>query len=89
MSNKLKRKLDYHYRYFDYSQISPDPLEFPHHYKDQRDIEISAFVSSVFAYGNMKQILSTLEKIHSTMKTSPFEFRINYNFEKALRVFKA
>ena len=26
--NTLKKK-DHHYKYFDYSQISPDPLEFP------------------------------------------------------------
>jgi len=87
MTNKLKRKLDYHYHYFDYSQISPDPLEFPHRYEDKRDIEISAFVSSVFAYGNIKQIISVLEKIHSIMKPCPFEFVSNYSYEKGIKIF--
>ena len=33
-----------YYKYFAFSQISPDPLEFPHRYKNYHDIEISAFV---------------------------------------------
>lgn len=87
MSANLKRKLDYHYRYFDFSQISPDPLEFPHRFKDKRDIEISAFISSVFAYGNIKQIMSVLEKIHSIMQSSPYEFVSNYNYKEGLEIF--
>jgi uncharacterized protein (TIGR02757 family) len=63
-------------------------LEFPHRYKDKRDIEISAFLSSVFAYGNMKQIISTLEKIHSVMKPSPIEFIGNYDYKEGLKIFK-
>ena len=63
----LKKRLDYHYRYFDFDKISPDPLEFPHRYENKYDIEISAFISSIFAYGNVKQIISVLEKIHKVM----------------------
>lgn len=75
----LKHKLDYHYRYFDFSQISPDPLEFPHRFSNDYDIEISAFIASVFAYGNVKQIISTLEKLHGTMGKSPYDFVKNYS----------
>lgn len=82
MKKNLKRKLDYHYRYFDYSQISPDPLEFLHRYTDPRDIEIAGIISSVFAYGNMKQIITTLDKIHLIMKSKPFEFVTKFDLEK-------
>jgi len=77
--NTLKKKLNYHYKYFDASQIHPDPLEFPHNYTNWYDIEISSFISSVFAYGNVKQIIKTLDKIHSVMDKSPYEFVSNYS----------
>ncbi len=43
----LKQKLDYHYKAFDQSQISPDPLQFLHLYKDKKDIEVMGFIASV------------------------------------------
>lgn len=83
----LKKKLEHHYKYFDFSQISPDPLEFPHRFKNYYDIEISAFVSSVFAYGNVKQINNTLEKIHFLMNNQPYQFVKNYSYADGLKLF--
>ncbi len=74
---KLKDKLERHYRFFDKSQISPDPLEFPHRYRKEKDIEISAFVSALFAFGNIKQIIKTLEKIHALFGKGPYDFILN------------
>lgn len=82
--NNLKRKLEYHYKNFDSSNIYPDPVVFPHKYKLESDIEISAFISSIFAYGNMTQILSSLEKIHNVIGQNPTSFFHNVN-EKDLR----
>lgn len=79
MKNNLKSKLDYHYKYFDKSKISPDPLEFLHRYKDYHDIEIAGIVSSVFAYGNITQIINTIERLHVLMKHQPYKFILNYN----------
>ncbi|HET55053.1 MAG TPA: TIGR02757 family protein [Ignavibacteria bacterium] len=84
----LKQKLDYHYKYFDYSQISPDPLEFLHRYTDYYDIEISGLLSSVFAYGNVRQINSTLNKLHTIMEGKPYEFVQNYNPKKDDKLFR-
>ena len=84
----LKKKLNYHYKYFDFSQLSPDPLEFPHKFNNPHDIEISAFISSVFAYGNVMQINNSLEKIHSLMKMKPYDFVMKYNYEKCADKFK-
>ena len=84
----LKQKLDYHYKYFDISQISPDPLEFLHRYDNYYDIEISGLLSSVFAYGNVKQIISTLEKLHKIMNGKPYEFVQKYNHKKDAKLFK-
>ncbi|OGV16170.1 MAG: TIGR02757 family protein, partial [Ignavibacteria bacterium RIFOXYA2_FULL_37_17] len=85
----LKKKLDRHYKYFDSSQISPDPLEFPRRYKNFYDAEISAFISSLFAYGNVKQIINSLEKIHELMDNQPYKFVTDYSFEKGMKIFSS
>ncbi|HOI29960.1 MAG TPA: TIGR02757 family protein [Melioribacteraceae bacterium] len=80
MKNRgLKEKLDFYYELFDRSRISPDPLEFPHRYNNPSDIEISGLISSVFAYGNIKQIISILEKLNAIMSGSPYSFVLNYD----------
>lgn len=61
--------------------IADDPVQFPHLYSDKRDIEISALVSSWAAYGNRKQILITLRKLHDEFSGSPFEYISQRKFE--------
>jgi len=73
----LKEKLEYHYKAFNFTQIEPDPLQFPHIYKDEKDIEVMAFISSVFAYGTVAQIINTLNKIVGIMNNQPHKFIIN------------
>ncbi len=75
----LKQKLEYHYLAFDKSQISPDPLQFLHIYGDEKDIEIAGFISSVFAYGNVRQIINTLDKIFKAAGKSPYQFAADFN----------
>jgi len=86
-NSSLKSKLDSHYNYFDRTQISPDPIEFPHKFSNQLDIEISAFIASVFAFGNVKQINRTLERLHSIMDWQPYNFVINYSARKHSKLF--
>lgn len=85
---KIKNKLNYHYRAFDRKTISPDPLEFPHRFSDKNDIEISAFLASVFAYGSVLQIIKTLESIFAIIGNEPYNFVINYNYNKDKVLFK-
>ena len=75
----LKQKLDYHYKAFDKSQISPDPLQFLHLFSREEDIEVMGFIASVFAYGNVKQIINTLDKILMISNSTPYDFVINFN----------
>ncbi|MCB0730171.1 MAG: TIGR02757 family protein [Ignavibacteriae bacterium] len=84
----LKRKLEYHYKKFDYSQIYPDPLIFPHRFTKESDIEISAFISSIFAYGNVTQIMNSLEKIHSFFDGDPTGFIEYFDIKKNKTLFK-
>jgi len=86
--DNLKRKLEYHYKKFDASQIFPDPLIFPKKFKTETDIEISAFISSIFAYGNVAQILNSLEKIHNLIGKSPSEFFLDFDEKEYKDFFK-
>ncbi|MGK9477139.1 TIGR02757 family protein [Melioribacter sp. OK-6-Me] len=79
MIKNLKKRLDYHYNQFNSKSIVPDPVLFPHRYLDSRDIEISAFISSIFAYGNLSQIMKTLDEIHKVMQNKPYEFISNFS----------
>jgi len=72
----LKEKLEHHYLAFDKSRISPDPLEFLHRFKNEQDIEAAGFISSVFAYGNVKQIINTLGNIFVLTESEPVNFII-------------
>lgn len=87
LEKTLKGKLDSHYKYFDRTQISPDPIELPHKFTNPLDIEISAFISSVFAYGNVKQIINSLERIHTIMNWEPRKFVVNYSARMQSKLF--
>jgi uncharacterized protein (TIGR02757 family) len=85
----LKQKLEYHYKAFDKSKLSPDPLQFLHYFKDEQDIEIMGFLASVFAYGNVKQIENTLEKIIANFDEKPYQFIKRFRYSKKLNTLNA
>ena len=80
----LREKLEYHYKAFDKKKLEPDPLQFPHLFKDKKDIEVMAFIASVFAYGNVKQIISTLNTFLLIAKNQPYKFISNVSATKNL-----
>lgn len=81
---KLKQKLEYHYKAFDKSKLEPDPLQFPHLFDDEKDIEVMAFIASVFAYGNVKQIVNALNAFILIAKNQPYKFIRNILANKIL-----
>jgi len=83
----LKQKLDQHYKAFDKSQLMPDPLQFPHLFKNEKDIEIMAFIASVFAYGNVKQIINSLNKFLLICENKPYLFITNFTPQNTLSQF--
>ena len=80
----LKKKLEFHYKVFDRTKLEPDPLQFPHLFKGEKDIEVMAFVASVFAYGNVKQIINSLNTFLLIAKNHPYEFISNNSATKNL-----
>ena len=49
--------------------IKSDPIQFPHQYKDKTDIEISAFISSLFAFGKREMFINKLRYLFSLSQT--------------------
>jgi len=64
-------------KYNKYGLISPDPLQFVHLYKKNEDKEIVALIAACFAYGNVKQIIKTVDKILAILGPSPKQFILN------------
>lgn len=62
--------------------IGSDPIQFPHKYKTAEDIEIAAFVSSLFAYGNRKIFIKKLNELFKIMNNKPLEFVLNFDSKK-------
>ena len=62
--------------------IKNDPIQFPHRFKNPEDIEIAAFISSLFAYGNRKIFIKKLDELFKIMQNKPLDFVLNFNPEK-------
>ncbi len=78
----LKQNLENHYKAFDRTKLEPDPLQFLHLFKDERDIEVVGLIASIFAYGNVKQIENTLKKFIVVFDGNPYSFIINFSLSK-------
>ena len=83
---KLKEKLEIHYRAFDKSQISPDPLELLHVFDSDLNKEAFGLISSIFAYGNIKQIIKSQEKILIATYNNPYNFILNLSHNDEIKL---
>ena len=76
-------------KYLKYNQlnfIENDPISIPHSYSKKQDIEITAFFSSILAWGQRKTIISKCKDLFSRMDNAPHEFILNHE-EDDLRNF--
>ena len=60
--------------------IKDDPIQFPHRYTNREDIEISAFLASLFAFGQRSVFISKLNTLFSHMGKSPHEYILKGDF---------
>jgi uncharacterized protein (TIGR02757 family) len=71
--------------------IHPDPLEFVWRYKSATDREVVGLIAACLAYGNVNQILKSVEKVLAPMGKSPAAWLRNTppaEIKKALLKFK-
>lgn len=59
--------------------ISSDPIQIPHAFTDQKDIEISAFFAATIAWGQRITIINNLRKLMSLMGHAPYDFIMNHS----------
>ena len=57
--------------------IKDDPIQFPHRFKTKEDIEISAFIASLFAFGKREMFIKKLNSLFS-LANSPYELILDY-----------
>ncbi|WP_337872680.1 TIGR02757 family protein [Ignavibacterium sp.] len=72
--SSLKEKLETIYTNYNTLETTSDPLEIVRTLDNKREIEVFGFLASVFAYGSVKQINSSLKKLLVSLEKSPYEF---------------
>ncbi len=59
------------------SFIESDPIQIPHQFSKNEDIEISAFLSATIAWGNRKMIVRNAKNLISIIDNAPYDFVMN------------
>lgn len=71
----LDRKVDeYNQSFF----IATDPICIPHLFRKKQDIEIAAFFSAIFAWGNRTTIINKASELMQRMHMAPHDFCVNH-----------
>lgn len=87
--SKLKKALEKLYDRYDWKRyVDPDPLVFLYDYPDVRDREIAGLISSSLAFGGVKQIMASVEKVLSPMGRSPRDFVTSTSSKRMSRIFE-
>lgn len=59
--------------------IQNDPISIPHSYTVKQDIEITAFWTSILAWGQRKTIINKSKELFHFMGNQPHDFILNHN----------
>ncbi len=77
--NRLFEFLESKYREFHRIDfVANDPIQIPHQYKKKEDIEISAFITSILAWGLRKTIINKASLLMDIMDHSPYDFVLHH-----------
>lgn len=66
--------------------IKDDPIQFPHRFKNKKDIELTGFIASMFAFGNRKVFIRKLEELFTLFQNEPLRYIENFE-RKSLKGF--
>lgn len=78
MAASLKPFLEELYRTFDRRHLDSDPLAFVHRYRAEADREVVAFFASGLAFGNVRSIKSSLERLLKALGPEPSRFVLGF-----------
>jgi len=69
-----------------HAYIDSDPIQIPHIFKKNEDIEIAAFLSASIAWGQRKTIIRNARTLMKYMDDAPYDFITNFE-EADLKIF--
>ena len=75
----------YWQKYDNIDFIKDDPISIPHGYSKKQDIEITAFWTSVIAWGRRNMIIKNAKKLFALMDNAPYDFIINHEEQDRVR----
>lgn len=75
VADLLRRKAD---EYNQVSFIDTDPIQIPHRFSKQSDIEIAGFLSAIIAWGQRGTIIKNATTLLGHMDNSPYEFVMGF-----------
>ena len=81
MNNFKEIKLLLDSKYLEFNNIDfikNDPIQIPKMFSKKQDIEISAFLTSIIAWGQRKTIINNAKKLMHFMDNSPYDFIVNH-----------
>jgi len=61
--------------------IKDDPIQFPHRFKNKKDIEIAGFIASLVAYGRRELFIKKLNSLFALAQDEPLNFILNFEPE--------
>ncbi len=65
-------------KYYHLSFVKDDPISIPHSYSSLQDIEITAFWTSILAWGQRKTIIHKSKELFRLMGDSPYDFILHH-----------
>lgn len=77
--DNLKPLLDEYVERFNRADfIADDPISIPHRFSKPQDIEITAFWTSILAWGQRKTIINSANRLFEYMDNAPYDFIKNH-----------
>ena len=76
----VKKLLDENYKRFNQASfIEDDPISIPHRFTLKQDVEITAFWTSMLAWGQRKTIINKSNELFALMDNAPYDFIKNHS----------
>ena len=79
MPRSLKPFLDELYKTFDRRYLDSDPLTFVHRYAERADQEVVGFLAAGLAFGNVRSIQGSLERLLGVLGPRPHAFVLRFD----------
>lgn len=78
--NEIKEFLDEKAEKYNHPDfISTDPIQIPHQFTDNNDIEIAGFLAATIAWGQRVTIIKNMQRLIALMDHAPYEFIMNFS----------